>query len=118
MLREIGPVNCVYTWRSTNKNTMPCRLDRFLCLIELVEHFPLADVHSLSRPLFDHTPIVWMANEGQRQSTYFKVDRSWVREVCFKEEVERVWSSQASQGSKTKRLAAKIISLTGEPYGV
>ena len=59
MLQEIGPVNCEYPWRSTNRNTMPSQLDRFLCSIEL------ADVHVLSRSLFDLTPIEWMVHEGQ-----------------------------------------------------
>ena len=94
MLQEMGLVNYVYTCRSTNRNTMSSRLDRFLCLIELAEHFLLANVHLLLRPLSDHTPIVWMANESQMQSTYIKVNRSWVREVGFMEEVERAWSSQ------------------------
>ena len=107
----MGQVNCLYTWRSANGNTMPFRLDRFICSIMLAEHFLLADVRWLSRQLFDHTPIVRTENEGQRQSSYFKVDRSWVREVSFKEEVEREWSSQVSLGSKTKRLADKIIGL-------
>ena len=42
-LHEMGPVNCLYTW-STNCNTMPSWLVRFLCLIGLVEWYPLADV--------------------------------------------------------------------------
>ena len=41
---EMGPVDCSYTRRSTNGNTMPSWMDRFLCSIELVEHYSLADV--------------------------------------------------------------------------
>ena len=78
MVQEMWPVNCGYTWKSSNRYTLPSRLDRFLCSTKLVEKFPLADVHSLPRPLSGHTPIVWIANEGQRQVTYFKVDMSWV----------------------------------------
>ena len=115
MLQEIGLVNFVYMWRSTDRYTLPSQLDRFLCMTELAEKFPLADVHLLPRPLFDYTPIVWTAKEGQGRFTYFKVDKSWVREVGFKEEVESAWFSQASQGSldRTKRLADKIIGLWG-----
>ena len=43
-LQELGLVDCLYTWRSTNGSTMPSHLDRFQCSIELVECFPLADV--------------------------------------------------------------------------
>ena len=52
------------------------RLDKFLCLVELAEHFPLADVRSLPRPLSNHTPLVWVGNKGIRKPTYFKMDRS------------------------------------------
>ena len=113
MLQETRPVNYVYRWRSTSGNTMSSRLYRFLCLIELAEHFLLADVRLLPRPLSDHTPSVWTENEGQRRPTYFRLDKLQVREVGFKEEVERACSSKASQGSKTKRLADKIIGLGG-----
>ena len=75
-LHEMGPVDCLYTWRSMNGNTMPSRLDRFLCSIELVERYPLADVRSLLRSLLDHTPTICATNEGQQKPTYFKVDRS------------------------------------------
>ena len=75
-LDEMGSMDCLYTWRSTNGNTMSSQLDRFLCSIELVEHYPLADVRSLLRPLSDHMPIIWATNEGQQRPTYFKVDRS------------------------------------------
>ena len=108
MLLEMGPVDCVSTWRSTNGSTMLSRLDRFVCLIETVELFLLVDVRSLSRPLSDHTLIVWTTNEGQRRSTYFKVDKSWLIEVGFKEEVERAWSSHVTHGYETKRLVDKI----------
>ena len=57
------------------------QLDRFLCLVELAEHFPLA----LLRPLPDHTPLVWAGYEEHDKFKYFKLDRSWLREVGFKE---------------------------------
>ena len=39
---------------------------------------------------------------------YFKVDKSWLREVGMKEEVEREWSSHVTHGFVTKWLAGKI----------
>ena len=90
---------------------MSSLLDRFLCLMELVERYPLADVHSLPRLLSHHRPIIWATIEGQQQPTYFKVDRSWLREAGFKEEVERMWITDDSYGLKTKRLAVKIDGL-------
>ena len=107
-LRVMGLVDCLYTWRSTNDNTMPSQQDRFLYSIELAESYPLADVQSLLRPLLNHTSIIWAKNKGQQQLTYFKVDRLWLREDGFKEEVERTWSMHDSHSSETKRLADKI----------
>ena len=86
----MGSIDCFYSWRNMNANTMLSQLDRFLCLIELVELYPLKDVQSLLRPLSDHMPIIWATNEGQQRPTYFKVDRSWLREAGFKEERENV----------------------------
>ena len=84
-LIEMGPMDCMYTWRSMTSRNMRSRLDKFLGLVELAEHFPLTDVRSLPWPLSDHTPLVWTDNEGFGRSTYFKLDRSWLREVGFKE---------------------------------
>ena len=67
----------------TGRN-MRSRLDRFICSVKLAKHFPLADVRSLPQLVSDHTPLVWTGNEDAR-STYFKMDRSWLREVDFKE---------------------------------
>ena len=62
----MGPMDCLYTWRSTNGSTMSSHLDRLLCSIELVEHYLLANVRSLLRPLSDHTQTIWGKNKGQQ----------------------------------------------------
>ena len=107
-LIEIGPVDCMYTWRSMTGRNMRSRPDRFLCLVELAEQFTLADVRSLLRPLSDHTTLVWAGNEGIGKPTYFKMDRSWLREVGFKEEVEKAWKAKSSCIFQTERLANRI----------
>ena len=53
----------------------------------------------------------------QLGSTYFNVNRLWLREASFKEEVERTWSSHDSHDSQTKRLAKKNRRSTEAPYG-
>ena len=70
VLIEMGRVDCVYTWRSTTGQNLRSGLDRFLCSVELVEHFPLADVRSL--PMSDHTPLVWTGNEGCKKVDLFQ----------------------------------------------
>ena len=64
-------------------------LDKLLCSVESAQCFPLADMRSLLGPMSDHTPLVWAGIEGIGRSAYFKMDRSWLREVVFKEEVEK-----------------------------
>ena len=51
MLIEMGPMDCLYAWRSMTCRNIRSRLDRFLCSIELVERFPLADVLSYATGL-------------------------------------------------------------------
>ena len=109
-LLEMGPMGCLNMW-STTGHTMPSSLDRFLCLREFAVHFPLSDVWSFLRLLSNHTPILWAANKRQRWSTYFKVDRSWLSKVEFKEAVEQMSPADDSQGSEAKG-AGKI-----EDYG-
>ena len=73
-------------------------MDMFRCLVELIEHFPLAEARSPSRPLLYHIPLVWAGNEGIGWSTYFKMDKSWLQEVEFKEEV-KAWRAQSRRTS-------------------
>ena len=87
---------------------MVSRLARFVCFVELTEHFPLGDVHALARPLSDHTPLVWVDNEGHGKPMYLKIDRLLLRETSFKEEVERVRQLHRQYGSEIEMLASKI----------
>ena len=97
-LHEMGPRDCNYTWRSEAGPSYRSRLDRFLCSVELMERFLEADVIALPRPISDHCPIVWQTHEGQGRTTYFKMDKSWLRERGFKEEIMEVWRSQDGLG--------------------
>ena len=80
-LQEMGPVDQRFTWRGP---TSESRLDRFLCSIEMLERFPLAMVTSLPRPLSDHTALLWSSQVGMEKPPYFKIDRSWLRDVAVK----------------------------------
>ena len=110
-IMEMGPMDCVYTWRSMTGRNMRSWLDRFLCSVDLTKHFPLADVRSLMRPLSDHTPLVWAGNEGIGKPTYLKMDKSWFREVRLKEKVDKAWKVQSSCISQTEMLANRIVRL-------
>ena len=93
-LQEMEPLDCNYTWRSDVGPSYRSRLDRFLCSIELMERFSEADVVALPRPISDHCPIIWQTHEGQGRTTYFKMDKSWLRERGFNAEIMELWRSQ------------------------
>ena len=107
-LHEMGPRDCNYTWRSEAGPSYRSRLDRFLCSVELMERFPEPDVIALRRPISDHCPIVWQTHEGQGRTTYFKMDKSWLRERGFKEEIMEVWRSQDGLEMGSVRLTGCI----------
>ena len=80
-LAEMGPSNQRFTWRGL---TSQFQLDWFLCSTELLALFPLAEVTSLPRALSDHTPVSWSTQVGPGRPTYFKMDRSWLRDGGLK----------------------------------
>ena len=53
-LAEMGPLDWCFTWRGQSSQS---RLDHFLCSMEMLAAYPLAEVYALPRPLSDHTPI-------------------------------------------------------------
>ena len=104
-LIELRPMDYVYTCKSMTGCSMLSWLKRFLCSVELVERFPLANVRSLVRPLLDHTPLDWARNEGQRGSTSFKLERSWLGEV------ETAWRAQNRHAFVIETVATRIEGL-------
>ena len=80
-LAEMGPLNRRFT---CSKHSSQSRLDRFLCYVELLATFPLAEVSALHRTLSNHTPIICSAKMGAARPTYFKMDRSWLRDEKLK----------------------------------
>ena len=104
-LVELGPSDRRFTWRGP---TSQSRLDRFLCSIELLDRFPLVEVISLPRPLSHHTPISWSTQAGPSRPTYFKMDRSWLRDEGFKRDIFAWWHSHPNFGSASDRLITKL----------
>ena len=107
-LAEMGPSDRRFTWRGSTSQSW---LDRFLCSIKLLDRFPLAEVTSLLRPLSDHTPISWSTQAGPSRPTYFKMDRSWLRDEGFKRDIVEWWHSHPNFGSASYRLITKLKDL-------
>ena len=104
----MGPLDRRFTW---SRQSSQLRLDRFLCSLELLAAFPLAEVSALPRPLFDHTPIIWLAKAGAARRTYFKMDRSWLRDEKLKGDICEWWRSRLTIGPATNTLVTKLKDL-------
>ena len=107
-LQEMGPQDCNYTWHSEAGPSYRSRLDRFLCSVELMERFTEADVVALPRPISDHCPILWQTHEGQGRTTYFKMDKSWLRERGFKAGIMELWKPQDGLETGSVKLTGCI----------
>ena len=107
-MAKIGPSNWRFTWKGPTTQSW---LDWFLCSTELLAAFPLAEVSALARPLSDHTPILWAAWVGSAKPTYFKLDRSWLREGTFKSEILEWWGSRLTFGAALEQLGIKLKDL-------
>ena len=83
-------------------------LDQFLCSIELIARFSLAEVTSLPLPLSDHMPISWSTQVGPSWPTYFKIDRSWLHNRGFKTEIAEWWHSHLNFDSTSNWLITKL----------
>ena len=102
---KIGPSDRRFTWKGP---TSQSRLDHYLCSIELLTSFLLADVTSLPRPLSDHTPILWSTHVGPGRPTYSKMDCSWLRDGGFKRDIAEWWPSPLNFGSALDKLITKL----------
>ena len=107
-LAETGPSDRRFTWRGPATQS---RLDRFLCSIELLAAFPLAEVSTLPRPLSDHSPILWVTQVGDAKPSYFKLDRSWLRDERLKGKIVQWWGSRLAFGSASDQLSTKLKDL-------
>ena len=87
-LTEMGPLDRRFTWCGQFSQS---RLDRFLCSVELLAAFPLAEVSALPRPLSDHTPIAWSVKVGASRPIYFKMDELWLQDEKLKGDICEWW---------------------------
>ena len=79
--------------------------------MELLAAFPLAEVSALTRPLSDRMPILWVAKAGAARPTYFKMDRSWLRDEKIKGDLCEWWRSRESTGLASDTLVTKLKDL-------
>ena len=107
-LTKIGPLDRRFTWSGQSSQL---RLDRFLCSVELLAAFPLAEVSALPRPLSDHMPIIWLAKASAARPTYFKMDRSWLRDEKLNGDICEWWRSRLTTGPASDTFVTKLKDL-------
>ena len=117
-LQEMGPSDQRFTWRASTDSRAWSRLDRFLCSVELLDLFPAAEVNALTRPLSDHTPILWKPQGEPHRPSYFKMDHSWFCEDGFMDELANWWEAHPAWGSASMRLVAKLNGLRRHLIGL
>jgi hypothetical protein len=78
------------------------KIDRFLSNVDLMGSYHMALMVALGRPFSDHTPLVWESREGVTVRTYFKFQKSWLKEEGFREMVASWWASREVEGLATQ----------------
>jgi hypothetical protein len=108
-LREIDLIGRKFTWA----NNMPIqtfeKLDRVLVCTEFESKYSYTTVHTLTREISDHTPLLLSTNNSA--STYqpqFKFELGWLLRDGFCEMVSEVWQNTLVSGSPIERWQIKI----------
>ena len=85
-LSEYPSSGIEFTWR--NGSGLMSKIDRFFGNAGLLDMFQLSSVCGLEHPFSDHTPLVWDSGEQVLAGSYFKFEKSWLREPGFREMLE------------------------------
>ena len=108
-LREIELSGRKFTWANNLRNQTFEKLDRVLVCTDFESKYSYSTVHSLTREISDHTPLLFSTNDSS--STYqpqFKFELGWLLRDRFCEMVSEVWRNTLVSGSPIERWQIKI----------
>jgi hypothetical protein len=108
-LREIHLSGRKFTWANNLPNQTFKKLDRVLVFTYFESKYTHITVHSLTREISDHTPLLFSTNNSS--TTYqpqFKFELGWLLRDGFCEMVSEVWQNTIATGSPIERWQTKI----------
>nr|CAD1834723.1 unnamed protein product [Ananas comosus var. bracteatus] len=113
VVNEIGwidlPIlNKTFTW--TNGKGIPTleRLDRAFVSKDWHLSFPRSTLRALSRPWFDHTPLILSAYTFLPSSNLFRFESFWLRYSAIEEVVSNSWNLPVTNADPVTRFSSKI----------
>ena len=97
-----------FTWSGGLSNQAWARLDRFLVSPSWLDQFSGVTQGRLSRPTFDHFPIVLEGGGVRRGPTPFRFENMWLKVEGFNDIIRTWWQEIEVRGSASYRLAVKM----------
>jgi hypothetical protein len=108
-LREIDLSKRKFTWANNLPNQTFEKLDGVLVCTDFESKYTHITVHSLTREILDHTPLLLSTNNSS--TTYqplFKIELGWLLRDGFCEMVSEVWQNTIATSSPIERWQTKI----------
>ncbi|RVX11941.1 hypothetical protein CK203_009552 [Vitis vinifera] len=92
-----------FTWNGGLNNQAWARLDRFLVSPTWLDQFSGVTQSRLSRPIYDHFPIVLEGDGIRRGTTPFRFENMWLKEIKKK---LKVWNKEVFGRLETNKASA------------
>ena len=112
-LRDLPLQGGLFTYNGGLNGQSVSRLDRFLVFEDWESNFSGVVQSTLSRPVFDHYPILLDGRGIRRDSIPFRFENMWLKEEEFKDLLKSWWQGFNFMGSCSFILAAKLKALKG-----
>ena len=111
-LREIEITGRKFTWANHLQNQTFEKIDRILVCTDFEYKFSHTTVHTLTREISDHTPLLPSTNNpSPTYQPQFKFELSWLLRDGFCDMVKNVWQETVVNGSPIERWQTKIRKL-------
>lgn len=111
-LREIEITGRKFTWANHLQNQTFEKIDRILVCTDFEYKFSHTTVHTLTREISDHTPLLPSTNNpSPTYQPQFKFELGWLLRDGFCDMVKNVWKETVVNGSPIKRWQTKIRKL-------
>lgn len=103
-----------FTWSNHQSPPSLFRLDRFLVSSEWLQLFPGVSQLALSKPTYDHCPLILDSNCEGWGSSPFRFELMWLEENQFTGLIREWWESFHVEGWAGFRLSMKLKRLKGK----